>query len=154
MDTRHHSHVLANPDIIADNSVTFQGQFLFHRSNRATPISTHNVERISSHAIHSMVGAVHHELDAFGNGAELPDNQFVTDEIVEMGDVLFKLVRTVHVVIVGVVPDDDTRILNHILYEAKTWKIRVREDSVRVGPVGNIVHGGKSLNYIVTQMGI
>ncbi|MDY6417456.1 MAG: hypothetical protein SPK87_01795, partial [Bacteroidales bacterium] len=39
---------------------------------------------------------------------------------------------------------DDTRILNYILYEAKTWKIRVREDSVRVGPVGNIVHGGKS----------
>ena len=53
----------------------------------------------------SVVGAVHHEFEAFGNGTELPDNQFVTDEIIEMRDVLLKLVRTIHVIIISVIPD-------------------------------------------------
>ena len=66
-----------------------------------------------------------------------------------MCDVLLKLVRTIHVVIVGVVPDDDTRILNYILYEAKTWKIRVREGSVRVGPGGDLAHDGKVTMFVI-----
>ena len=69
-------------------------------------------------AIHSVISAIHHELDAFGNGAELPDNQFVSYEVVEMSNVLFKQVRSIHVIIVSIVSNDDTRILHHILDEA------------------------------------
>ena len=46
------------------------------------------------------------------------NDKLVAYEIVEVGDVLLKLVRTVHVVIVGIVPNNDTRILHHILDEA------------------------------------
>ncbi len=65
-----------------------------------------------------MVGSVHHELNTLGNGAELPDNQSVSDEIVEVGDVLFELIRPINIVIISVVPDDDAGILHHILDEA------------------------------------
>ena len=78
-------------------------------------------------------GLDHHELDAFGDGAELPDNQSVSDEIVEVRDMLFKLIRPVHVVIVGVVPDDDARILHHILDVAQAWNLGIRECRIRIG---------------------
>jgi hypothetical protein len=91
-----------------------------------------------------MVSAVHHELDAFGNGAELPDNQSITDEIVEVRNMFLKLVRTVHVVIVSVVSDDDAWILYHILDKAEARDLRIRKDCVRIGSFGDIVHGGKS----------
>ena len=44
-----------------------------------------------------MVGAVHHELNALGNGAELPDNQSITDEIVEVRYVLLELVCAINI---------------------------------------------------------
>ncbi len=91
-----------------------------------------------------MVCAVHHELDAFGNGAELPDNQSIIDEIVEVRYVLLELVCAINIIIVGVVSDDDARILHHILDVAKARNLGIWECSVRIGPVGNIVHGAKS----------
>ena len=61
-----------------------------------------------------MVGPVHYELNALSDGTELSDNQFVADEIVEVCYVFLKLVRTIHLIIVCVVPDD-AGILYHIL---------------------------------------
>ena len=90
-----------------------------------------------------MISAVHDELDAPGDGAEFPDDQFVADEIIEVCDMLLELVCAINIIIVGVVSDDDAGILHHILDEAKPWKIRIREGSVRVGPVGDITHDGK-----------
>jgi hypothetical protein len=65
-----------------------------------------------------VIGTVHHKLHALGNGTELTDNQFVADKVVEMRDVLLKLVSTIHIVIVGVIANDNTWILHHILDEA------------------------------------
>ena len=141
----HHRYVLTNPHIIPNNSITLQRQFIFNWSNGTTPITAHDIERISSHAIHSVISAIHYELYTLCNSAELPDDEFVANEIVEMGDVLFKLVRPVHIVIVGVVSDDDARILHHILDVAKARNLRIREGSVRIGPVGDLAHDGKFL---------
>ena len=134
MHTRHNGHILTDPDIVADHGIALQRQFIFYRSDGAAPLSAHYVERIGRHAIHSVVGPVHHELNAFGDGAELPDNQFVADEIVEVCYVFLKLVRTIHVIIVCVVPDDDTGILYHILDKAKTRDLRIWKSRVRIRP--------------------
>ena len=52
-----------------------------------------------------------------------------------MRDVLLKLVRTIHVIVVCVVPDDDAGILHHILDEAESWEVRIRERFVGVWPI-------------------
>ena len=82
-----------------------------------------------------MIGTVHHKLHTLGNGTELADNQFVANKIVEVSDVLLKLVSTIHIVIVGIIADDDTWILHHILDEAKSWEVRIRENLVWIWSV-------------------
>jgi len=72
-----------------------------------------------------MVGPIHHKLYAFGNGTELPDNQLVTDEVVEVCDVFLKLVSAIRIIIIGVVTDDDTWVLYHILDKTKSWQFRI-----------------------------
>ena len=94
-----------------------------------------------------MVGAIHHELNTLGNGAELPDNQSITDEIVEVRYVLLELVCAINIILVGVVSDDDAGILHHILDVAKARNLGIWECSVRVGPVGDLAHDGKFLIY-------
>ena len=76
---------------------------------------------ISRSTIHPVVGTIHYKLHPLGNSTELTDNKFVTDKVVEMRDVLLKLVSTIHIIIVGVIADDDTRILHHILDVAESW---------------------------------
>ena len=139
MDTRHHSHMLADPNVIADNGVALQRQLIFHRRNGAPPVSAHYVKRIGGHTVHPMIGAVHDELDALGDGAEFPDNQFVADEIIEVCDMLLELIGTVYIIIVRVIPDDDPRILHHILDVAKAGNLRIWECYIRIGPVGYLV---------------
>lgn len=85
-----------------------------------------------------MVSAVHHELDAFGNGAELPDNQSITDEIVEVRYVLLELVCAINIIIVGLVSDDDAGILHHILDVAKARNLRIREGKTLFASEGSI----------------
>ena len=118
MNPRHHGYFLSYPDIITDNSITLQGKFIFYWCYCAPPVSSHNVERICGHPIHSVISAIHHELYTFCYGAELPYDKLITNEIIEMSDVLFKLVCTIHVIIIGIVPNDDTRILYHVFNEA------------------------------------
>ena len=52
--------------------------------------------------------------------------------------VLLKLVRTVNVVVVGVVADDDVGILDHVLDVAEAWNVGIRESLVGIWPVDNI----------------
>lgn len=47
-----------------------------------------------------MISAVQHELNALGNGAKLANYQLVANKIVEVRDVLFKQVSTIHIVII------------------------------------------------------
>ena len=49
-----------------------------------------------------------------GIAFQFPDYQLVTDEVIEVCDVLLKLVSTIHVIVIGIVTDDDTRILYHV----------------------------------------
>jgi hypothetical protein len=94
-----------------------------------------------------MVGAIHDELDASGYGAEFPDDQFVADEIVEVCDMLLELIGTVYIIIVRVIPDDDPRILHHILDVAEAGNLRIWECYIRIGPFGYLVHIDKGNKY-------
>ena len=118
MNPRHHGYILSYPDIITNNGVALQGKFILHRSNGRPPITTHNVERIGGNAVHSVISAIHYELYTFCYGAELPYDKLIANEIIEMSDVLFKLVCTIRVIIISIIPNDDTRILYHVFNEA------------------------------------
>ena len=88
-------------------------------------ISTHDVERIGGHAVHPVVGTVHDKLHALGNGAELADNQPITNKIIEVGDVFLKLVGAGHIIVIGVVSDDDTRIFHYVFNVAEARNLRI-----------------------------
>ena len=114
-------------------SPAFQRQFIFHWSNCAAPVTAYDIKRISRHAVHPVVGTIHHKLHTFGDSAKLADNQPVANEVVEMSDVLLELVCTIHVIIIGIVANDDTRALHHVLDEAEAWDVGIRESLIGVG---------------------
>ena len=82
-----------------------------------------------------MIGTIHNKFNTLGNSAELPYNQFVTNEVIEVGDVLFKLVSTIYVIVVGIITNDDAWILHHVLDKANAWQVRIWKNIVRVWPV-------------------
>ena len=64
-----------------------------------------------------MIGAIHDELDAFGDSAELADDQLVADEGVVVENILEEVLRAFGVVVIGVIADNDIGIINEILDE-------------------------------------
>ena len=50
-----------------------------------------------------------------------------------MSDMLLELVSTIHIIVVGIVADDDTRVLHHVLNEAEAWNLRIRKSLIGVG---------------------
>ena len=119
MYARHDCHILPDPHIVADDSVTFERQFIHYRRNRTAPVSSHYVERIGGGTVHPMVGPIHNESNPLGNGAKVTDYQPVTDEFLEVCDVFLKPVGTVRIIVISIVANDYSRILHHILYVAK-----------------------------------
>jgi hypothetical protein len=79
-----------------------------------------------------MVGSIHDKLYTFGNSAEFANNQPVTYEVVKMSDMLLELVSTIHIIVIGVITDDDTRVLHHVLDEAEAWNLRIRKSLIRI----------------------
>ena len=118
MYTWHDCHILPDPYIVADDSVSFEWQLIHYRSNRTAPISSHNVEWVCRGAVHPMVGTVHNKGNSFGNCAKVTDYQPVTDKIIEMCYVFFESFSAVDVIVICVVSDDDSRILYNIFYVA------------------------------------
>jgi hypothetical protein len=82
-----------------------------------------------------MIGSIHHKLHAFGNSTEFPDYQLVTDEVVEVCDVLLKLVGTIWIIVIGIVADDDTRVLYNVLDKTESWQVRIWKNLVGVGSI-------------------
>ena len=80
-----------------------------------------------------MIRAVHDEFNALCDSSELADNKPVADKIVVVCDVLFKIIRPVRVVVVGVIAYDNIKIFYYIFYEAQAWNVRIREGAVRIG---------------------
>jgi hypothetical protein len=52
-----------------------------------------------------------------------------------MSDMLLELVSTIHIIVVGIVADDDTRVLHHVLNEAEAWNLRIRKSLIGVGSI-------------------
>ena len=71
-----------------------------------------------------------------------------------MSDVFLELVSTFRVIVIGVIPDDDPRILHHILDVAKAGNLRIWECYIRIGPVGYLVHIDKGNKYRPISQGL
>ena len=48
---------------------------------------------------------------------------------------LLELVSTIHIIVIGVITDDDTRVLHHVLDEAEAWNLRIRKSLIWIGSV-------------------
>ena len=142
--------MLANPDIITHNGITLQRQFVFHWSNGTAPITANDVKRIGRHAIHPMVGSIHDKLHSLRDCAELANDQSVTDEIIEMSDMLLELVSTIYIIVVGVITYDNTRVLHHVFNEAEAWNLRIRKSLIGIGS-GFYFHKFLFIFYISLQ---
>lgn len=90
------------------------------------PAVAEYLEWIGGDAGNFVVGAVHDELDAAGQGAELADDQTVADERKVVEDVAFEILRILRVIVIGVLPDDDMWIGNRVLDKAHLGKPRHR----------------------------
>lgn len=77
-----------------------------------------------------MIRSVHNECYPLSNGTEIADYQPVTDKLIEMCDMLLKLVGSIDIIIICIITDNNSWILNYILYEAQTWNCRIRKSLV------------------------
>ena len=111
----HHCHVLAYPYIIANDSITFQRQLIFDWCNCTSPFAAHDIERIGGHTVHSVIGTIHHKFHTLGNSTKLADDQLIAYEVVEVSDMLLKLVCSVLIIVISIVTNDDTWVLYYIL---------------------------------------
>ncbi|MNN91256.1 hypothetical protein D3C81_2093420 [compost metagenome] len=80
-----------------------------------------------------MIGPVHDELCAAGDGAEFADNQLIPDEFIMVGHTAFKRDGLVRIIIVGVISGDDIRTGDGIFDEPDLPNIGVRINGIRVG---------------------
>ena len=119
MNAWHNGYILTNPNVIAHNGISLQRQFIFQRSNGTSPVAANDVKRIGCYAIHPMVGSIHDKLHTLGNSAEFANNKPVTYEVIEMSDMLLELVSTIHIIVIGVVTDDNTWVLHHFLMKQR-----------------------------------
>ena len=52
-----------------------------------------------------------------------------------MGDMLLELASIIHIIVVGVVAVDDTRVLHYVLNEAEAWSIGIRNSLIGIWSV-------------------
>src|SRR5690606_40404622 len=98
-----------------------------------------------------MVRAVHDEPDAAGDRAELADDQLVADEREVVENVALEILRIVRIIIVGVIANDDVRVVDGVLDETDLREAFHRMLVVRIGAVqSNLRNGGRadSLVYV------
>ena len=45
------------------------------------------------------------------------------------------MVSTIHVIVVRIIANDDTRVLHHVLDEAEAWNLRIRKSLIGIGSI-------------------
>jgi hypothetical protein len=88
-----------------------------------------------------MVGAIHDEFDASGDGAEFPDDQAIAGEGKVIKNIALKISGAIRVIIIRVVPDDDVRILHRVLDEANLREAFHGVRIIRGGAVHRVLLG-------------
>ena len=125
VDAREDRRVLADPNVVADHGVSTEPPG--SEGPGKTFEFVDDLKGIGGIAIEHMVRPVHHELHAAGNAAEFADDQFVTHEVVVMGDVFLKGFRSlVHILVIGIVPDDDVGVGDYAVDIAERFELRIR----------------------------
>ncbi len=95
--------VIADPDVVPDHGVAAAGKGEIAPEG-LEPVSTEDRERKGGRAVQTVVGVVHHELGARGDGADLADHQAVPRKREVIEDVAAERFRPLRIVVVGVVP--------------------------------------------------
>lgn len=98
------------------------------------PTAAHNVERISRDAVHPVVCAVHNELNALCDRAKLSDDQLVSQKLIVVSDMVFKFLRAIHVIVVGIVADNNVRSGYDVLDKYDLLDSFVRIYAIRIRP--------------------
>ena len=109
-------------------------RFSYH-SVSYTHLDVYKRQGVGGDAVHPVVGPVHHKLNAPGNGAELADDELVPQERIVMGDMVLKLLRTVDVIVVGVLPYLDIGSGDDVFQKTDLFDRLVGVDGVGVWPV-------------------
>lgn len=115
-DPRHDERLVADPDIIADDGVTLERQVAGCRHD-LFPAVTEDLEWVRGYAGNFVIGAVHDEFDAAGDGAELTNDQPIADEREMIEDIALEVLRVFGIVVVRVIANDDIRVLHGVLDE-------------------------------------
>ena len=80
-----------------------------------------------------MISPVHNELDTFSNRAELPNDKFITDKVIVMGDMKFEMLRINGVVIISIVTNNNSRACNCVLNVTYARDIGIGMNVVGIG---------------------
>lgn len=111
LDSWHDGGIVANPNIVADDGISFVGPAFWHC---LLPSVAKHRERIGSEPISAVVAAVHDEGSFCCDRAKLTDDQPIALEVEMVENVALKAFGVFGVVIVGVVTDDDHGVGHHI----------------------------------------
>lgn len=80
-----------------------------------------------------MIGTVHYELHAFGNGTEFADDEFVADELVVVGHVRLKVLAAGGgIIIIGVFAHQNVGAGDDIFDIADAGDVLVGMNSIRI----------------------
>ncbi len=118
---RHDRDFIAQPDVVADDGIAFVGQ-IAGLGRGFFPAVAEDVEGVGGETFVGMVGAVHDELAASGDGAEFADDEFVADKGEVVQDVAFEVLGVFWIVVVGVVADLDVGVGDGVFDEADLGK--------------------------------
>jgi len=105
-DSRHNGGFIANPNIMANLCVTFIGKFTLFRHDLFPAIAKY-LKWVCREARYSVVCAIHYELYVLCDGAESTYSQLIADKREMIKNVALKSRRTLGVIVVGVVTNDD-----------------------------------------------
>src|SRR5699024_9991114 len=75
----------------------------------------------SCYRVHPMIRSIHNEFYIFCDGAELANNELITNKLIVMSNVFFKLFSSINIIIVTVISYDNIRFSNYILYETNAF---------------------------------
>ncbi|MNZ88025.1 hypothetical protein D3C78_1069060 [compost metagenome] len=109
------------------------------------PTVGHNIERVGRNRIHSMVRTIHNKFNTFGNRAELPNNELVTNKIIMMSHMLLKLFGTVYIIIIRIITNRNIFSCNHIFDITDAFDLFIRIERIRIRSI--FLHNNASLSF-------
>ena len=120
MNTWHNSNILTEPDIVSNNCIAFVWQ-IFQGRCAFFPTTSHDIKWIGRYTFHSVISTVHYKFNALCNGTKFPNNQLISEKLIMVGHMFFKLFCTIYIIVVGIIAYCNIRASDYIFNEADTF---------------------------------